>query len=67
MSSWTPELKKEFVYYLVGATVVAGSVVGLGFLINFYVAAVVGFFAVTIGGIWYHKRWRNVVSEMVAA
>ncbi len=67
LSSWTPALKREFVYYLIGAFVVAGSVVGLGFATNFYIAAVVAFFGVSIGGIWYHKRWRNVVNEIVAA
>ena len=66
-TSWTSELKREFVYYLIGSTVVAATVIGLGFATNFYAAAVVAFFAVSIGGIWYHKRWRNVVNEMVAA
>ncbi len=65
MGEFPPALRREFAYYSVGVCVVLAGVLGVSFMVNFYAGGVATFVLVTIGGIWYHLRWRAAVKQIV--
>lgn len=60
-------LKRIFAFYSLSVTVVAAAIMGIGFGLNFILAGVAAFVLISIGGLWYHVRWRDAVDTMVAA
>ncbi len=66
LSNLPGALKRVFVFYGLGVFVVVVTVLGIAFIVNFIVAGIVAFLLTTIGGIWYHVRWREAVDSLVA-
>lgn len=67
ISSMPAPLKRIFVFYGLGVGVVTATILGLGFGVSFVLAGIVAFVLVSVGGIWYHVRWRGAVESLVAA
>ncbi|MGI9609776.1 MAG: hypothetical protein ACR2NL_05730 [Acidimicrobiia bacterium] len=63
-SSWPPSLRRVFAFYGVGVAVAVISVMAVGLATNFYWAALLTFFVVSIGGSWFHLRWRFEVEQL---
>lgn len=60
-------LKRIFMYYALGVCAIAATILGIGFGVSFVLAGIVAFALITIGGIWYHVRWRGAVGALVSA
>ncbi len=67
ISKMPGSLKRIFVFYILGVCVVVATVLGIGFGVSFILAGIIVFVLVTLGGIWYHVRWRDAVDSLVAA
>ncbi len=67
LSNMPAALKRIFMFYGLGVFVVVAMLLGVAFSVNFIVAGIIAFPLVTIGGIWYHVRWRVAVDSLVAA
>lgn len=67
MSNMPGSLTRLFVFYGIGVCVVAAVIMGLGFGVSFLVAGIVAVPLISLGGIWYHVRWRQAVDGLVAA
>ncbi|NNF56203.1 MAG: hypothetical protein HKN03_17390 [Acidimicrobiales bacterium] len=60
-------LNRLFLFYMLGVAVVAAIIMGLGFGVSFILAGIVAFPLVSVGGIFYHVRWRAAVSELATS
>ncbi len=67
VSDMPHSLNRLFLFYGLGVCAVAAAIMGIGFGVSFFLAGIVAFPLITIGGIWYHVRWRDAVDTLVAA